>query len=166
MRIVLICTVFGENRSHRVKLSFLKFSRILVAKNHTKSSQKWNIRSKIFTGKSFGRQNMKHRESSETRFPQVWGRSEPSSGGKRPFQIFAFERRTSRFERRTSRLNADRRVWTPNVAFERRKSIFERRTLTFERVDPEIRGARNSATSLNISRQIVCWHLLTFAPSV
>ena len=30
---------------------------------------------------------MKRRESSETRFGQVWSRSEPSSRGKKPFQI-------------------------------------------------------------------------------
>ena len=31
---------------------------------------------------------MKGGESSETRFGQVWGQSEPSSGGKQPFKIF------------------------------------------------------------------------------
>ena len=30
---------------------------------------------------------MNCRGSSETRFPQVWGRTEPSSGGKRPFEV-------------------------------------------------------------------------------
>ena len=30
---------------------------------------------------------MKCRESSETRFPKVWGRTEPSSGGKRPVKV-------------------------------------------------------------------------------
>ena len=30
---------------------------------------------------------MKCRGSSETRFPKVWGRTEPSSGGKRPFEV-------------------------------------------------------------------------------
>ena len=53
--------------------------------------------------KNFWCRKMKRRESSETRFGKVWARSEPSSGGKRLFEIFAFERRTSR-------LNAERRV--------------------------------------------------------
>ena len=33
------------------------------------------------------RRKMKCRGSSETRFPKVWGRTEPSSGGKRPFEV-------------------------------------------------------------------------------
>ena len=33
------------------------------------------------------RRKMKCRGSPETRFPEVWGRSEPSSGGKRPFEV-------------------------------------------------------------------------------
>ena len=35
----------------------------------------------------FRRRKMKCRESSETRFPKVWGRTEPSSGGKRPVKV-------------------------------------------------------------------------------
>ena len=35
----------------------------------------------------FRRRKMKCRESSETRFPKVWGRTEPSSGGKRPIKV-------------------------------------------------------------------------------
>ena len=48
---------------------------------------------KIFGNKNFGRKKclcrrkMKCRGSPETRFPEVWGRSEPSSGGKRPFEV-------------------------------------------------------------------------------
>ena len=38
----------------------------------------------------FRRQKMKCCKSSETRFPKVSRRSEPSSGGKRPFEIFTF----------------------------------------------------------------------------
>ena len=38
----------------------------------------------------FRRRKMKCCKSSETRFPKVSRRSEPSSGGKRPFEIFAF----------------------------------------------------------------------------
>ena len=39
-RTASIWTPFGQNRSHQLKLSFLKFSRILVAKNHTKFVKK------------------------------------------------------------------------------------------------------------------------------
>ena len=39
--------------------------------------------SKLF----FRCRKMKRWESSETRFPKVWGRTEPSSGGKRPFKV-------------------------------------------------------------------------------
>ena len=35
----------------------------------------------------FRRRKMKCRESSETRFPKGWGRTEPSSGGKRPVKV-------------------------------------------------------------------------------
>ena len=40
--------------------------------------------------KNFGRRKIKSCKSSETCFPKVSCRSEPSSGGKRPFEIFAF----------------------------------------------------------------------------
>ena len=43
--------------------------------------------SKIFAKKFFRRQKMKCWESSETRFPKVWGRTEPSSRGKRPVKV-------------------------------------------------------------------------------
>ena len=43
------------------------------------------ISSKFF----FRRRKMKCRESSETRFGQVSRQSEPCSGGKRPFKVFA-----------------------------------------------------------------------------
>ena len=39
---------------------------------------------------SFRRRKMKCRESSEMRFPKVWGRTEPSSGGKRPVKVLQF----------------------------------------------------------------------------
>ena len=45
------------------------------------------ILSKIFAKFFFRRRKMKCRESSETRFPKVWGRTEPSSGGKRPVKV-------------------------------------------------------------------------------
>ena len=35
----------------------------------------------------FRRRKMKCRESSETRFPKVWGRTEPSSMGKQPVKV-------------------------------------------------------------------------------
>ena len=47
----------------------------------------WKFLSKIFANFFFGRRKMKCRESSETRFPKVWGRTEPSSGGKRPVKV-------------------------------------------------------------------------------
>ena len=37
--------------------------------------------------KCCGRRKMKCWGSPETRFPEVWNRSEPSSGGKRPFEV-------------------------------------------------------------------------------
>ena len=37
---------------------------------------------------NFGGRKMKCWGSSETRFPKVWGRSEPSSGDKWPFKVF------------------------------------------------------------------------------
>ena len=40
-----------------------------------------------FAQKDFGRRKMKCWESSETRFGQVSCRSEPCSGGKRPFEV-------------------------------------------------------------------------------
>ena len=43
--------------------------------------------SKLFAKKNFWRQKMKCWESSETRFPKVWGRTEPSSRGKRPVNV-------------------------------------------------------------------------------
>ena len=46
-----------------------------------------NLLRKNFDQTNFRRRKMKRRESSETRFPKVWGRMEPSSGGKRPFKI-------------------------------------------------------------------------------
>ena len=45
------------------------------------------ILSKIFANFFFRRRKMKCRESSETRFPKVWGRTEPSSRGKRPVKV-------------------------------------------------------------------------------
>ena len=43
--------------------------------------------SKNFAKKFFRRRKMKCWESSETRFPKVWGRTEPSSRGKRPVKV-------------------------------------------------------------------------------
>ena len=43
--------------------------------------------SKNFAKKNFRRRKMKCWESSETRFPKVWGRTEPSSRGKRPAKV-------------------------------------------------------------------------------
>ena len=47
----------------------------------------WKFLLKIFANFFFRRRKMKCRESSETRFPKVWGRTEPSSGGKRPVKV-------------------------------------------------------------------------------
>ena len=46
----------------------------------------------------FRLRKMKCRESSETRFPKVWGRTEPSSGGKPPFKVSHFSKMRN-FER-------------------------------------------------------------------
>ena len=58
----------------------------------TPVSWKQNFRVSIFVGNKivqffFRCRKMKRWESSETRFPKVWGRTEPSSGGKRPFKV-------------------------------------------------------------------------------
>ena len=63
----------------------------LLARTHVSSSQTKKFRrkflSKNFADFFFRRQKMKCRGSSETHFPKVWGRTEPSLGGKRPFKI-------------------------------------------------------------------------------
>ena len=46
-----------------------------------------NFHQKILPKKCFRRRKMKCWESSETRFPKVWGRTEPSSRGKRPDKV-------------------------------------------------------------------------------
>ena len=46
-----------------------------------------NFDPKILPTKKFCRRKMKRRGSSETRFGQVWGRSELISTGKRPFEV-------------------------------------------------------------------------------
>ena len=64
---------------------------------------------KHFDKKNFWRRKMKRRESSETRFGKVWGRSEPSSGGQQRCEVLNAIRRVSiavAFERRTSRFIA------------------------------------------------------------
>ena len=72
------------NVGNRLKRIFPKFeaerSHIRGVNGHSKFG--------IFFG--FRRRKMKCRESSETRFPKVSRRTEPSSGGKRPFKVCNF----------------------------------------------------------------------------
>ena len=46
-----------------------------------------NFHQNFLPKKNFRRRKMKCWESSETRFPKVWGRTEPSSRGKRPVKV-------------------------------------------------------------------------------
>ena len=81
--------------------------------------------SKMFANFFFRRRKMKCWESSETRFPKVWGRTEPYSRGKRPFKVqhfsFGFRRRKmkcresseTRFPKVSSRLKPSSRGKLP-----------------------------------------------------
>ena len=61
----------------------------LAPPKRAKRQKKKKIFQKRFS-KNFGRRKIKSCKSSETCFPKVSRRSEPSSGGKRPFEIFTF----------------------------------------------------------------------------
>ena len=56
-------------------------------KIHVKSTENENFDPKFSPKKIFRRRKVKCRGSSETHFPKVWGRTEPSSGGKRLFEV-------------------------------------------------------------------------------
>ena len=82
----------------------------------------------------FRRQKMKCQESSETRFPKVWGRTEPSSGGKRPFEnsIFLAPQNFERPKNREGSSDFDD-FWTKLIASTRsafrkifRANVFEK----------------------------------------
>ena len=87
-----------------------------------------------FTNFCFRCRKMKCRGSSETRFPRVWGRTEPSSGGKRPFEnsIFLAPKNFERLKNREDSSDFDD-FWTKLIASTRsafrknfRASVFEK----------------------------------------
>ena len=55
------------------------------------NSEKLIFRSKNFAEKNFQRRKMKRRESSETRFPEVWRLYGPCLRGKRPFKVYPLD---------------------------------------------------------------------------
>ena len=80
----------------------------------------------------FRRRKMKCWGSSETRFQKIWGRTEPSSGGKQPFKVshfskmWNFERTfTSRgWLRSASNFGKTRFRWSLTFRFRHRKKMF------------------------------------------
>ena len=98
----------------------------------------------------FRRRKMKCRGSSETRFPKVWGRTEPSSGGKRPFENSTFSA-PQNFERPKNREDSSDfdDFWTKWIAptrsiilkkFPRRARRRHRRFVVASSSSPSSRG--------------------------
>ena len=70
-RIAPIWMIFGQNRSHRLQLSSLKCSRIVVVKKHTKFTENYMSYRKCSPTKIVWRRKVKRWESSETRFDKI-----------------------------------------------------------------------------------------------
>ena len=72
------------NVGDRLKCVLAKFQ---VNRSHPRGVNGPSKFGKISKKNCFRRRKMKRRESPETRFGKVSSQSEPSSGGKRPFEV-------------------------------------------------------------------------------